>query len=204
VSAPDVDATDAPDDAACASIAPPSDATPPLRGAAARLAEERLRNGVLDELLELRAFCAQRHAEMFSEEGSGLAAAASLRAPPAVAHASRDAVAAARDAAAAAAVLLTARRARELLLLAAPKGAYLGRLVASLQQRGAAQRKLGAVLADVEARRQTSRHALASSARELQALQARMRAVKAAAEASLSAAYAGRPVNLIGEVNNCI
>jgi hypothetical protein len=171
---------------------------------AARLAEERLRNGVLDELLELRAFCAQRASEMASEEGSGLAAAASLRAPPAVARASRDGVVAARDAAAAAAALLTARRARELLLLAAPRGQYLGRLVASLQQRGAAQRKLKPALADVEARRQTTRHALASASRELAMLQARMRAVKAAAEASLSAAYAGRPVHIIGEVNNCL
>lgn len=180
--------------------APLTDADAQASPLARRLADAALRNAILDELLELRAFCAQRHREMGAEAG---AAASLLNAPPAVARATLESVAAARDAAAAAAGLLTAKRARELLLIATSQR-YLERLVAALEARGGAQRKLRATLADVDARREAARRQLAGAARELEALQARMRRVKAAAEASISAAYGGRPVHIIGEVNNCL
>jgi hypothetical protein len=160
-----------------------------------------VRSAVANELLELRAFLAQRHKELGTTEEA--LAAAAPGAPDAIARATRESVAAARDAAAAAATALTCRRTREWLLIESSP-AFLERLVRSVEGRASAQRKLGATLADVEARRQAARRQLAESAAQLSALQQRMRRVKASAEAAISAMYGGRPVHIIGELNNCL
>ena len=167
---------------------------------AAKLSVAAVREAVVTELLELRAFLSMRHREMAAEEA---AAAPAAGAPEAVACATRAGVAAARDAAARAASALTSRRTRELLLIhASPR--YCDRLAASIEARNGAARKLPATLADVEAARAAARRSLAAATRDLEATQQRMRAAKAMAEAAISAMFANRPVHIVGALANCI
>ncbi|KAG2493959.1 hypothetical protein HYH03_007889 [Edaphochlamys debaryana] len=171
--------------------------------AAARLERDgEYRARLVDDLMELRAFLAQRKAELSSAGGEALAAAA----PEGVSVTSVDGGAVAGWLGAVGGVLaqLGSPRFRQLLLIATSKR-YLDRLEASLQRQAGAEAKLLRAAEDVTARRHEARGALVGTAPRVAALVERSRRLKALAERGIGAALGGkRSINVLGEINNVL
>eukprot|EP00897_Mesotaenium_endlicherianum_P005107 jgi/Mesen1/4624/ME000237S03659 len=154
------------------------------------LAQTGYRNQLLDDLYELHAFLRQRVAEMGGGGAGGAAHGA-------------DSLAALDGAVRAALGSLTARRTRDLLLiLTSPR--FVERLQLSLQQKAANEARLLAAARDLGGKRMELRNSVSATRPKQDAVMKRTREVKDVVEATLSAQYSGRPVNIIGEINNVL
>ncbi|GIM06415.1 hypothetical protein Vretimale_10743 [Volvox reticuliferus] len=175
--------------------------TDPDNIAAARLERDgEYRARLMDDLLELRAFLAQRKAEL-SGNGNELLATAL---PADVREVDSAAVGTMLAAVQQCLGQLTTPRFRQLLLIATSQR-YLDRLEASLKRQAGTEAKLQRAAADVVARKQEARSQLVGLAPRLGALVERTRRLKVLSERSISAALGGkRTINILGEINNVL
>ncbi|GAQ85552.1 hypothetical protein KFL_002410020 [Klebsormidium nitens] len=162
------------------------------------LSKADFRRALLDDLFELRAFLTQRVSEMESQAGQlAVSAATSLQ------QATVDSVRAMETHVAEAIGLLTNRRTRDLIMIThSPK--LLERVQSSLHQRRAQEKKSLESIADVDRKRLELRSTLAATWPAEKALVFRVKQIKHESEQVLSQQYNGRPVNIIGEINNVL
>ncbi|GIL55532.1 hypothetical protein Vafri_11095 [Volvox africanus] len=175
--------------------------TKPDAVAAARLERDgEYRARLMDDLLELRAFLAQRKAEL-SGSGNELLATAL---PADVREVDSAAVGIMLGAVQQCLGQLTTPRFRQLLLIATSQR-YLDRLETSLKRQAGAEAKLQRAAADVVARKQEARSQLVELAPRLGALVEHTWRLKSLSERSISAALGGkRTINILGEINNVL
>ena len=165
------------------------------------LADREFRARVLDDLLELRAFLAQRASDASSGESASLLATApaELRALGADPQELRRLAAACE----APVRVLSADGARRLLLLSASERAR-ARLASDLFAASRLEGKLLACADEARERQAETRRLLQREARRAEAVGKALGEVKRFAEEAISAMYKGRTVHIIGEINNAL
>eukprot|EP00270_Netrium_digitus_P012182 TRINITY_DN3938_c0_g3_i1.p1 TRINITY_DN3938_c0_g3~~TRINITY_DN3938_c0_g3_i1.p1 ORF type:complete len:115 (+),score=26.54 TRINITY_DN3938_c0_g3_i1:1-345(+) len=99
--------------------------------------------------------------------------------------------------------LLTCRQTQDLLLILSSKR-FVERICESLEQKRANQRKLLDGIHEIQDKRKEIGSSLAATWPKLDDVMKRTRKVKAMVEASIFTMYGGRPVNIIGEINNLL
>ena len=165
------------------------------------LADRDFRARVLDDLLELRAFLAQRPSDASSGESASLlsSAPAELRSAGADPQELRRLAAACE----APALVLSEDGARRLLLLSASERSR-ARLASDLFAASRLEGKLLALADEARERQAETRRLLQREARRSEAVGKALGEVKRFAEQAISAMYKGRTVHIIGEINNAL
>eukprot|EP00899_Mesostigma_viride_P011726 jgi/Mesvir1/20554/Mv06231-RA.1 len=166
------------------------------------LASAETRKQLLNDLSELRAFLATRRAEAVAQERSPMPLWGGGDDTP-VATLSPADLAALEAAVRRPMETLAGRAGRELILISS-SARHRERLVGSLRQKLLQSEGLGATVRDLEARRVEVRKSLMESRPKLEKLLQSSRELKAEVEKVLSAQFQGRPVNIIGEINNVL
>mgnify|MGYP003311877318 CR=1 FL=1 len=166
------------------------------------LADRDFRARVLDDLLELRAFLAQRASDASSGESASLlsSAPAELRSAGAADPQELRRLAAAGEAPA---LVLSEDGARRLLLLSASERSR-ARLASDLFAASRLEGKLLALADEARERQAETRRLLQREARRSEAVGKALGEVKRFAEQAISAMYKGRTVHIIGEINNAL
>ena len=164
------------------------------------LARRAFRAGVVDDLLELRAFLRQRASDLRGKEATTLlsSAPASIRA-----NVSPDAMSSLADACEAPVRVLRRDAARRALLVST-SARFRDRLAARLEAKGALEGKLLAALGDVDERRAETRLRRSQAAARAETTRRALRDVKSTVEAFVSKQYEGRATNVIGEINTAL
>ena len=164
------------------------------------LARQAFRAGVVDNLLELRAFLRQRASDLRGKEATTLlsSAPASIRA-----NVSPDAMSSLADACEAPVRVLRRDAARRALLVST-SARFRDRLAAQLEAKGALEGKLLAALGDVDERRAETRLRRSQAAARAETTRRALRDVKSTVEAFVSKQYKGRATNVIGEINTAL
>ncbi|WIA18375.1 hypothetical protein OEZ85_009837 [Tetradesmus obliquus] len=90
------------------------------------------------------------------------------------------------------------------LLMISSSSRYMERLQGSLQRKAGQEARMLAAAAETQARKQESRATLVGLQPKLAEIVAETRSVKKAVEASLAKQFAGRRVNVLGEINNAL
>ena len=164
------------------------------------LARQAFRAGVVDNLLELRAFLRQRASDLRGKEATTLlsSAPASIRA-----NVSPDAMSSLADACEAPVRVLRRDAARRALLVST-SARFRDRLAAQLEAKGALEGKLLAALGDVDERRAETRLRRSQAAARAETTRRALRDVKSTVEAFVSKQYEGRATNVIGEINTAL
>jgi len=164
------------------------------------LARQAFRAGVVDNLLELRAFLRQRASDLRGKEATTLlsSAPASIRA-----NVSPDAMSSLADACEAPVRVLRRDAARRALLVST-SARFRDRLAAQLEAKGALEGKLLGALGDVDERRAETRLRRSQAAARAETTRRALRDVKSTVEAFVSKQYKGRATNVIGEINTAL
>ena len=166
-----------------------------------RLEDRDFRAAVVDDLLELRAFLAQRASDL---RGAHEATTLLSSAPPEVQSvAGADALTALAEAVQAPVDILRSDAARRLLLIST-SGRYRERLAAELEAKAALEGKVLGALRELEEKRAGTRQSHARSVARAEALCQALREVKAAVEGIVSKQYKGRATNVIGQISNVL
>ncbi|WIA38653.1 hypothetical protein OEZ86_001962 [Tetradesmus obliquus] len=90
------------------------------------------------------------------------------------------------------------------LLMISSSSRYMERLQGSLQRKAGQEARMLAAAAETQARKQESRATLVGLQPKLAEIVSQTRSVKKAVEASLAKQFAGRRVNVLGEINNAL
>ncbi len=77
-------------------------------------------------------------------------------------------------------------------------------MASSLERKAGQEARLLSTASDTEARKREARASLASLAPKLKEIVNRTKAIKAEAEKSLAALFAGRRVNILGDINTVL
>ena len=196
------------DDATAAALAGPDSASVSASATAASsrrpfsavLARQAFRAGVVDDLLELRAFLRQRASDLRGKEATTLLASAPASIRARVSPESMSSLAESCEAP----VRVLRRDAARRALLVSTSARFRERLAAQLEAKGALEGKLLGALGDVDERRAEARLRRSQAAARAETTRRALRDVKSAVEAIVSKQYKGRATNVIGEINTAL
>mmetsp|Transcript_23666 Transcript_23666/g.45072 ORF Transcript_23666/g.45072 Transcript_23666/m.45072 type:complete len:572 (+) Transcript_23666:89-1804(+) len=166
----------------------------------AQLMDPVYRNRLVEDLLEIQAFLRVRQNELSS---GNLVMMNTSDVPAAIQQQSLPQVNEMGASVDHALNLLTNRNTRDLLLLQA-SGRYFDRVVSSLDAKKGQEVKLRRSLVDIDTKRQEILGQISTHAAREKALISRMRKLKQQLECDLRSNYKGRPVNIVGEINNLV
>jgi hypothetical protein len=172
---------------------------PPVRTRDTLMQNSTTRNVLVDEILELEGFLAQRAEELSAENLSvtdiNLFDGADATVTPSV----KD-VKPMSTAVKAVATLVTSAKTTQVLMIAtSPK--YIERLVQSLKQKKAAGESMKTKIKDLDDNREKWRETIDTTKVQLAGLIAQTKTLQGQVEASISKLYKGRKVNYQGDIN---
>ncbi|GBG69051.1 hypothetical protein CBR_g3749 [Chara braunii] len=161
------------------------------------------RNMLVNDLFELSAFLRQRKLELSSSNGSAMLDQLQVSAPVEVQQHGIASLEVMDQGVSNALKLLTSDKTRNLIMLATSTR-FLERLEKSVLDKKASQRKLLESVGEIEKKRGEVHNLLNATWPKHDAVLTRTRELKHLVEKTISSQYAGRPVHIIGEINNVL